>query len=816
MTPPDTQEKRLSREREQELWNLFDQMRGRVSFDNFSQVSQWLQDHNEKLTVRELIHFQERRGNRGDMLFAPTWLSRFVAQLLCAQASTTLLDPVGGTGLWAASIAEQNPHFLMDVVCKNPIAKDVFTILDAELPKLHIGTFEEIRPQLSQKQYDAIVSFPSPNERGREVRVFSTSSGDVEIRDEPSLVTILEAAQLLQPKGKLFVLVPPSFNFTNISRKNTVRQNLERLNLHLTTLLRVRPGTFRFTGIPLDLVIIEPTCRDGLYVAEIPEKYEAQDYLIKQLTTYHLKSPAEQAGMSVAEVAAPYTTQEHLAQYPITIAPPDETGVQGRIVDPKTFRGFEVLVAEENARQMAQRMGLVEKPFSEVVTEVNQVQRRPEFVPCEEHPSAVYLPLREGIRATTSQTELPEGFKWYVQLIVDPEVALPEYLAHLFNTPLGYELRKATSQGYSIIRSTSRDSQKMILYLPPLADQHQIIEASRTIRILRSELEELEPRLWDQPRNTADILEALESINHEERFYDWLETLPFPLASTLRAYSTVDQTDKDKYERLLYFFESLAAFCATILMSACRSDPQIWEPAREKITRSLANQHLHPYRPTFGFWRVVLSVLSKDVRQRVNGKPEEKERCLNLFHLSTDEPLQVICSKDLVTILEQVNMYRNRWKGHGGAVTSNETNTRHGQIREQMDSFRQLFGTVFTKYELIKPGNPEVLEVLQKLIYRYPAERVMGSNPMLEQKTIELIEPAISDRLHCYDPNQRRALTLYPFFQLKETPQAACYFFNRVEEPTAYFVSYHPVTQSEIEDTEQSDAILKILDDFSA
>ena len=185
--------------------------------------------------------------------------------------------------------------------------------------------------------------------------------------------------------------------------------------------------------------------------------------------------------------------------------------------------------------------------------------------------------------------------------------------------------------------------------------------------------------------------------------------------------------------------------------------------------------------------------------------------CVSLFCLSNPEPLKAICSKELITILEQANTYRNHWTGHGGSVTSEEAKSRHERIREQLEVFRHLFGTVFTKYELIKLGNPRVLP---GPVYRYPAKRVMGSNPMLESQTVELSEPAVSGQLHCFSPGQRRALELYPLFQLKEMPQAACYFFNRIEKAVPRYVSYHPVNVPEVEDVGQADVIWDIVADF--
>jgi hypothetical protein len=782
MLMTDAQEGRLSKERERYLWQLFDQIRSQAPLEDFSQISQRLQDHDEKLTARELIYLQERLVKKNGLLFAPAWLSRFIAQLLHTQQSTILLDPIGDVGLWAASIAEQHPQLHVDVVCQHPIAEQVYKVLDAERLDLYIGTFEQVRPRLSQ-QYDAIVSFPPVGEK-RETRVYPTSTGEVKITDGPSVITTLDAIKLLRPGGKLFVLVPPSFASTR--RKKSVRRNLQRLGLYLTTLLHVRPGAFRFTGMSFDLVIIEPTDRDGLYVAEIPQSYEAQDHLIQHLVTSQLEITAEQVDSRIAEAVAPYGAQTHPMLH-LATQHPAKIPTQGRIVNPETFRSFDALVAEDTARQMAQRRGLVEKSFSEVVLDFYCPRHRPEFTPCEEHPDAVYLPLMITTDATTSQAALPEHFKSYAQLIVDSEIALPEYLAHLFNTPLGHALRKTVMQGTAMSQISLRELQTMTLYLPPRKDQLRVLEASRQIKILRSELGELESKLWDQPRKSSEILKDLGNINHKERFQDWVESLPFPLASILWAYCTVDQTDKEKYERLLFFFESLATFCATILLSACRPNPEIWVPAKKKIAKSLAEQSLSLSTPTFGLWRAVLGVLSKAARTLLNGKPKDRTICLNLFRSSNREPLDKICSGDLVTILQDTNTYRNRWKGHSGSVTTKEAKSRHTQARDQLDKFRQFFGTVFTQYELIRPGNPQVLT---GPVFQYPADRVMGCNTILKSHSIKLIEPAVSGHLYCFSPGQRRALKLYPFFQLVGAPQTACYFFNRIEEGSvSYFVA---------------------------
>ena len=101
--------------------------------------------------------------------------------------------------------------------------------------------------------------------------------------------------------------------------------------------------------------------------------------------------------------------------------------------------------------------------------------------------------------ATTRQEDLPERLKSYFQLLVDPEIALPEYLAELLNTALGQSLRQAVMTGATIPRIRKDLLSESTLYLVPVSDQKRALEARAEIRKLRNELSELESQIWERP-----------------------------------------------------------------------------------------------------------------------------------------------------------------------------------------------------------------------------------------------------------------------------------------------------------------------------
>jgi hypothetical protein len=782
MPTTDIDKEQFSKEREEYLWKLLDRMPGGVEKDWVATLQQ-LKAQEEQLSFEDIYTLIHRTRSRADEWDLPLWLIRFIVRLLDSREVTSLLDPASN-GLHTTLIAKYLQLQQVDIVCAHPfIQKTYESVAETYLPTLHSGAFEHVRSQLTER-YDAIVCFPIFGQRPQS-KTYNTEQEVFVVKAEPGLLHILDAATCLTPQGLMIFLVPPSFMFP---RNEELRQTLPKMGLHLTALLHLRSGTFSNTGIPAELALIEPVERQGLYVAEIPENYQHQDQLLARLQARK----------------------------------PGATPVQGKIVNPEHFYGFESFEAEETTRQLARQRGLNAVPFEEAVLEICRPKRyRESFTPYEPHPDAVYLPEIDTVKATISPEKLSARIIGHtLQLIVNRKVVLPEYLAHLYNTPLGHQLRKAASTGGVVGRIHSHNLQRTLLYLPPRKDQIKAVEALQTIRKLREELEELEDRLQQHPRRSAEVLKAVQSVNHEERFLDWVETLPFPLATILRAYHTVDKTEKEKYGRLLQFFEAVVIFCSTVLLSAYLRTPQLWAGIRAKLQGALQRYEPPLSQTDFSFWRTLLGVLAVDVRINLNN-PEKKPLCIEAFALLETQPLEIIASKKLSSILDTANEYRNRWPAHGGSPGRVDVEFRHNKALELLNEFRSLVGNMFLQYELVIFGQSTVLP---GPIFRYEKTQcMMGSHFMVESPVIELTEAAITGHLYCYSPGYRRALQLLPLFQLVENPPLTCYFFNRLDKETdedknrdtPYFVSYHLSENTAIPSDISLNATKKALNDLS-
>jgi serine/threonine protein kinase len=89
-----------------------------------------------------------------------------------------------------------------------------------------------------------------------------------------------------------------------------------------------------------------------------------------------------------------------------------------------------------------------------------------------------------------------------------------------------------------------------------------------------------------RPESAEKVLEALEPSRvyrtADEGLVPWADTLPFPLASILWHYEG-EPDEGAKVDYLLKFFEALAEFVATVLLSACITDHEMFDANRPAV-----------------------------------------------------------------------------------------------------------------------------------------------------------------------------------------------------------------------------------------
>jgi hypothetical protein len=751
-----------------QIWAALDRARSTYrAHDLVSQIDVLTQAGLE-VGPEELEILLQRLPGGGDFYLSVD-LARFVADFIAPTSPKSILDPWAGYGILAATVAARLHPARFDAFNKNAQAHSIIHKLasgGALTPRL-VDPLEEL--MTTESRYDVVVSCPPFGYRSDRSVSLIIDDKPREIRDDYGHLLILQACQRLNSDGLAAFVVLPRFMLEE--KPAGVRLALRDLGFQVLACIEFPSGTFLpMTAVPTYLVAIKRGDPRPLFVAQ------------------YSRDPAHQ------EVIRSNFLEGREGKH----------AAQGRLVGIEDFKGFPVLAALERVQDLAKRMGLEEIRFGSIVAEVNQTRSGRDFVRLPEKPNSVYLPLMAATPATTSQDRLPDRLKSYVQLVIKEEVAEAAFVAGLLNTTLGLAIRDIARRGATIPRIHPRELLDTPFFLPPFDVQRKVVAAQATLGRLRNELNELESSLWRRPRAIDKVEAEIRRLNKEDRFQDWIESLPFPLASVLWRYHAYKGPPREAYERLLAFFEVLAEFCAVMHLSAFSSSNILWEHNRGKIKERLDENALSLDRATFGTWKLCVEFLSSEARRVLDKSPE---LCFEMYRTRDQRVLEAITSKKIAGVLQEANEIRNAAYGHVGAM--GETTARHirNTLLDRLSQVREVFGGVWTSYELLQPLKCEYRDG----VFYYDAHRIMGTRSMpFETVELELTEAVESGRLHLRSPGETRTLMMLPMIKIMPSPktaQNACYLYNRRQQGGIRFLSYHFESDADVvepfEDTER-------------
>jgi hypothetical protein len=392
---------------------------------------------------------------------------------------------------------------------------------------------------------------------------------------------------------------------------------------------------------------------------------------------------------------------------------------------------------------------------------------------------------------------LPEKLKSYFQLIVDPKVVSADFLAGLLNTSFGQLWRDSLRSGSTIPSISKSALEAAEIYLPAeggIELQQEVIQCQDRLRVLSLEVRELEKRLWQKPSAIKALEKQVKSINREDRYEDWVETLPGPLASILWFCHTQTGSGKEQYERKLHFFEALAQFVGVVHMSAYSANEGLWADTKEKFNAALAQGGGSLEMASFGVWTNIAAYLARKSRGLLDSG---KDLVFELYKTGNQEVLATLFSKKLVAILQETNKIRNNYSGHVGAISERDAGAVNDLLERKLQDVRSIFGIIWEDFRLILPGDMQ---------YRDPGfetkvKVITGTRTPFQSDTLETTEPMKAENLYLISPDQTRGLKLLPFVKVLEAPKSentAFYFYNRLDPKGVRFLSYYFESDAEI------------------
>jgi hypothetical protein len=662
---------------------------------------------------------------------------------------------------------------------------------------------EPLRLLESAQEFDAVASILPMGARAAVPLKVTTESGEcVELRDDFGNLVLVAAARHLSSFGIGLFIVTPSFFFST----HSVFRQFTALGLSVTAALALPSGTFApTTNISSYLVVVRRQAASPLFVAELSVNTETNCQIVE-----NLRHGREGGSLEL-----------------------------GRIVNPQDFSGLDAIRIAERVTQAERRFGAPAIKLGDLAIAIN-LGRFHEHFAFNPQDNALFIPLIGNSDVVESLGELTLKNQNYAQVVIDGSRSEGRFIARFLNSNFGKELRQWGKKDAVIPKLNKQLLRDLPVLVPDLQTQRTMlaIEARITgeenaLLGLQNELQESRRELWADSRTAPSVEQRLSSLSNRlgvsikehtaERLDQWFETLPFPLASILRAWqATPSQDFKTKYEHLLHFFEGTAEFLSVIVLSAFSSNEALFGAHKRKLTEVMQKQHLSFERATFGTWKLVVEYLAKQIRGLLseNGKKpadaqNDRAMCAEIFCDPSLALPEALSRKELAVILSTTNKMRNDWSGHAGMVGHEEAKLRNEQLLAEVQRLREAIADTWIGAQLIQALHCRP----RRGLFDNEVAVLMGSNSEFLKETRGMATWLDVEHIYLLNIESGRALKLLPLVRVGSSPQSAknaCYFFSRLESGGARFVSYHFADKPELTGQfDEAAETIKLLTQFS-
>ncbi len=770
------------------LWKILDKLRG-VDFRRPEEFAEFLKKENAHFSADDLIAFGyilTTRIHRSEgQFYVPEWLARAFAAITEGSSPKTICDPWAGIGFLMAVLREASGASEALAITQNTGEHTLGRVLvpqaDWQLgdPLLVLGK--------ESKELDLVASILPMGARSHHPLKVTLATGEaVELADELGNLVMVAASMRLSSSGVGLFVVTPSFFF----KQQSVFHRFSELGLGMEAALALPSGTFApFTNIPAYLVVVRRKPSTRMFVAQLSADTNTNLQVIA-----NFRQGTEGGSLEL-----------------------------GRFVESDSFRSIDHLRASEALKFAEKRFGVQASNLAELGDVKSGITLgRPgdefAFQPLD---NAIYIPLIGNSDVVESPDALTLKPQNYAQIVIDPARSNAHFVAQFLNSEFGKELREQIKTGF-IPKLNKQTLRELRVFVPDLQTQRRMVEIEtsitaeqNTVMALQNEIAELRRELWGNPKSAPQVEEKIAALarrlaggikQHASATLDqWFETLPFPLASILRAWqATPSQDFKTKYEHLLNFFEGAAEFVSVILLSAFNSNDAVFAPHRQKLTETMRKQNMSFNRGSFGMWKLVVEYLGKQTRDLLNEngkKPEDAKNdralCADMFADPSLSLPDALSRKELAAIFSATNKMRNDWSGHGGVVGQQEAESRNQQLLAEVQKLREAIADTWAETQMIHALHCRP----RRGVFENEVAVLMGSNNEFLKETRAMATWLDVERLYLAKKDSGKALKLLPLIQVGPSPQSAknaCYFFSRMERDGARFISYHHTDRPEL------------------
>ncbi|MDT0109668.1 hypothetical protein QJV45_04295 [Listeria booriae] len=396
--------------------------------------------------------------------------------------------------------------------------------------------------------------------------------------------------------------------------------------------------------------------------------------------------------------------------------------------------------------------------------------------------NSIFIPKIGISKVVTSVDDFEIKAQNYIQVALNQELVSAKYASFFFNVPEGRHIRRKYQMGNYISSYNLATIEKVPFILPDNKTQADILDVYQEVEEVEAQLIAVKNKLLNNPAAYKNVQNGVKNINNTETLDDWIESIPFPVATILRKYIT-SSSNRDKQEILLKFFEALSELFATIFLSVMKRVNKILKGSEILNDFDIDSAE----KASFGTWVKINSDFTKYVRVLLSGSAKKRDLVYLIFETSNTSIIERLCNKDLHKIIDKARERRNRWEAHSG-IYSDATYLEHVEIlHEELLKVRRILADVFDEVCLVRASAIKKASGL----FINSIDLLMGSNRIFKKSTFESQVDALdSDLLYLQLVNSNRVIELMPII-LMDPINNECHFYSRTNKMKTEYISYN-------------------------
>ena len=362
------------------------------------------------------------------------------------------------------------------------------------------------------------------------------------------------------------------------------------------------------------------------------------------------------------------------------------------------------------------------------------------------------------------------------------------------------------ADGGSLIGRTSwlgpKGSLRMLddIHLPimNLAGQVSILEAVSRLVAVQNQAQLDLAGVWSQEVSASDIRVRADAYLGNEDLSQRLQNWPNPVASAAWIVEAAKSDTAELETALNRFWEAVAGFHSTVLLSAIQRIPDLEEPVLHDIRSGVGgNGHLSFGEASIGLFAMMANTCAARIRSHIevnkNGGgarpggnegasfesvPVELSQVSAAFGGLSIHLIEQLVSKEVVEVFERIRPLRTPGH-HGGRESRSDHESRVRQMYSLIADWDRRTRQVWLNFQLVRGGASSRLEDL----YDQQVELIVGNSYPFLKVQVPILDALIAGRVYMYSRDSQDAMplraALFEFHEWPDESKFACYYYNR-------------------------------------